>query len=62
MLTYLFQIAVASVAFVFSSVLLLGDLSRFKSRQRTSSVTIYYLHCVPVIRNHLCFTLLKIAV
>lgn len=45
-LTYLFQIAVASVAFVFSSVLLLGDLSRFKSRQRTSSVMIYYLHCV----------------
>lgn len=46
MLTYLFQIAVASMALVLSFLLLLGDLSGLKSRQRTSSVVIYYLHCV----------------
>lgn len=45
-LTYLFQIAAASLAVVFSSPWLLGDLSTFKSRQRTSFVMIYYLHCV----------------
>lgn len=46
MLTYLFQRAVAHIALVFSSLSLLGGLSGLKSRQRTFSVVIYYLHCV----------------
>lgn len=45
-LPYLLQSTAASLDAVSSSVLLLGGLSGVNSRQRTSSVTIYYLRCL----------------